>query len=103
MNHNLPKQKFAVVTGASTGIGRAISIELAKQGIFIALCGRNERKVETADRTQPHYIKLNLRTCIFSTSATFAQLCRIFFSKGNTIQIRINILCGFFKSGVLSG
>lgn len=51
MNHNHAKhQKFAVVTGASTGIGRAISIELAKRGIFIALCGRNKDRLhETRD------------------------------------------------------
>lgn len=36
------KNKFAVVTGASTGIGRAISIEFAKQGVFVFLVGRNK-------------------------------------------------------------
>ena len=34
--------KKALVTGASTGIGREISIALAKEGIEIALIGRNE-------------------------------------------------------------
>ena len=39
------KNKFAVVTGASTGIGRAIAIELAKGGAFIALAGRTQDKL----------------------------------------------------------
>jgi len=37
--------KFAVVTGASTGIGRAVAIELAKQGYYIALAGRTNDKL----------------------------------------------------------
>lgn len=39
------KDKFAVVTGASTGIGRAIAIEFAKEGAFVALVGRMEDKL----------------------------------------------------------
>lgn len=39
------KNKFAVVTGASTGIGRAIALELAKEGAFIALAGRTQDKL----------------------------------------------------------
>lgn len=39
------KNKFAVVTGSSTGIGQAISLELARQGAFIALAGRTEDKL----------------------------------------------------------
>lgn len=37
--------KSAVVTGASTGIGRAIAIELARNGAFVALVGRTEDKL----------------------------------------------------------
>src|SRR3989338_8106394 len=39
------KNKFAVVTGSSTGIGQAIAIELAKKGAFIALAGRTQDKL----------------------------------------------------------
>lgn len=40
------KDKFAVVTGASTGIGRAISIELGKQGAIMALVARRKNRLE---------------------------------------------------------
>lgn len=39
------KNRFAVVTGSSTGIGQAIALELAKQGVFIALAGRTQDKL----------------------------------------------------------
>lgn len=40
------KNKFAVVTGASTGIGRATAIELGKNGEIVALVARNKEKLE---------------------------------------------------------
>lgn len=39
------KNKFAIVTGSSTGIGQAIAIELAAQGIQITLVGRSEERL----------------------------------------------------------
>lgn len=39
------KNKFSIVTGASSGIGRAIALELAKEGSFVALVGRAEDKL----------------------------------------------------------
>lgn len=39
------KDKFALVTGSSTGIGRAIAIEFSKEGAFVALVGRNQDKL----------------------------------------------------------
>jgi len=37
------KGRFAVITGATSGIGRASSILLAQQGIKVVLAGRNEQ------------------------------------------------------------
>lgn len=40
------KNKFAIVTGASTGIGRATAIELGRNGATVALVARSKQKLE---------------------------------------------------------
>lgn len=40
------KNKFALVTGASTGIGRVIVIELAKSGVHVGLVARTEDRLK---------------------------------------------------------
>ena len=40
--------KVAVVTGGSTGIGRATATRLAREGATVIICGRDEAKLETA-------------------------------------------------------
>ena len=40
------KNKIALITGAGTGIGRAIALALAREGAEIALVGRREEPLE---------------------------------------------------------
>lgn len=40
------KGKVAIITGAGTGIGRAIAIEFAKSGISVVCCGRRMEKIQ---------------------------------------------------------
>lgn len=40
------KNKTALVTGSTRGIGKAIAIELAKEGVNVLINGRNYEKVE---------------------------------------------------------
>ncbi len=42
----LLKDKFAIVTGASTGIGRAIALEFVKEGAFLFLVSRSKVGLE---------------------------------------------------------
>lgn len=46
----MSKMKTAVVTGASTGIGRAVSIELAKNNFEVLLVARNAEKLQETRR-----------------------------------------------------
>ena len=37
--------KFALVTGGSHGIGKAIALSLASEGVNVAVCGRNQKRL----------------------------------------------------------
>ena len=55
----MSKKQIAVITGASQGIGRAISIKLASEGYFTVLSGRNEENLkktaELVSHVNDHY------------------------------------------------
>ena len=40
------KDKVVVVTGASSGIGRAVAVRLAREGALLAVCGRSSVKLD---------------------------------------------------------
>ena len=49
MKNKLFQDKVAIITGSSRGIGKAIAIELAKQGASIVLNGRNEERLKETE------------------------------------------------------
>lgn len=49
------RDKVVIVTGASSGIGRELALQLARQGAFLALASRNEKKLDdTAQSCMKH-------------------------------------------------
>jgi short-subunit dehydrogenase len=42
----LREQKCVLITGAGSGIGRALAVEAAQRGMVVALCGRRETALE---------------------------------------------------------
>lgn len=42
--------KYALVTGGSHGIGRAIALALADEGCNVAICARNEKRVDEVEK-----------------------------------------------------
>lgn len=42
--------RIALVTGGSRGIGKAIALELAREGVEVAICGRDQAALEDAAR-----------------------------------------------------
>jgi short-subunit dehydrogenase len=41
-----PERKLVLITGAGSGIGRALSLEAAQRGMTVALCGRRQDALE---------------------------------------------------------
>lgn len=54
--------KVAIITGSSRGIGKAIAIELAKNGASIVLNGRNEQRLQETEQIirsiHPHVVSV---------------------------------------------
>ena len=42
------KNKIALVAASSQGLGKAVAIELAKEGANLVICGRNEMRLDKA-------------------------------------------------------
>ena len=61
------KGKVAIITGAGTGIGKAIALRLAREGIHLALCGRNLKKLE---ETEAEAKKRGVKTLIMQGDLT---------------------------------
>ena len=50
------RNKVAVISGGSVGIGLAVAEALAQEGVHLALCARNEARVQQeAERIATHY------------------------------------------------
>ena len=61
MNLNL-ENKNAIVCASSQGLGKAAAIDLAKEGVNLAICSRDQKKIDKAKeeilRKTDHNIKV---------------------------------------------
>ena len=93
--------KTAIVTGATTGIGRAIVLQFAANGFDIAFCARNEMEVnkfcaELAD-LYPNQTFLGIKTDMSNTEQVHS-FCQEVLKKCKNIAVLVNN-AGLFMPG----
>ena len=97
MNLNL-KDKKALVFGSSTGIGRAIAESLIAEGVRVALCARNEKRLDsTAKKIGAFYSK----TCDLLRPHAARELTREVIQKMQGLDILIINTGGPLKNNFL--
>ncbi|MDD3715247.1 MAG: SDR family NAD(P)-dependent oxidoreductase, partial [Atribacterota bacterium] len=64
------KNKIACITGGSVGIGLAIAKELAREGVHIAICARNEERIQEV----AHEIRNEFRVKVLGVKADVSKM-----------------------------
>jgi len=82
--------RVAIVTGSSQGIGKAIALGLAREGVRVAICARNEKQLNETARE----IRLATKTDVFplQTDLTKEDDIRRFVARTAEALGRIDIL-----------
>ena len=88
-------QKVAVVTGAGTGIGKAVALALMKEGFAVALAGRRKDKL---DETAADGIKVNGQSLVVPTDVSDPESVRTLFARTREVFGRCDVL--FNNAGI---
>src|SRR5690625_3501434 len=83
--------KKAIITGAGKGIGRAVAIALAKEGVHLGLIARTESDLQNvADEVKNDSISVSIATADVSSHQEVDQAIQHLKSELGTIDILIN-------------
>lgn len=92
------KDKIVVITGASTGIGRAMGVEFAKAGAIVMLTSRNKAKLEeTASIIKKNGGKAETFTADLRDIKAIQGLAKLIKGKWNRVDVIINV-AGIYHS-----
>jgi NAD(P)-dependent dehydrogenase (short-subunit alcohol dehydrogenase family) len=87
--------KVAVVTGAGTGVGKAVALSLAREGYAVVLAGRRADKLEeTAGEAKPAGVK----TLVVPTDVSDPAAVKALFAKTKDTFGRLDVL--FNNAGI---
>lgn len=96
------KGKIVVITGASSGIGKATAIEFAKKGANLALIARRKEKLEELQKSLTQFnIEILVCPCDVSNKDDVKKMSNTVLSKFDKIDILVNN-AGFAVYGTVS-
>lgn len=83
--------KSALVTGASSGIGRAVALDLSKEGCNVVLVGRNkERLAEAKSAVFSSGVKTLAAVCDVSVYKNVSDMAKIVLKEWGKVDILVN-------------
>ena len=88
-------QKIAVVTGAGTGIGKAVALALMREGYAAVLAGRRKEKL---DETAAEGSATGAKSLVVPTDVSDAQSIKTLFAKTKDTFGRLDLL--FNNAGI---
>lgn len=83
------RDKVVIITGASSGIGRATALEFARQGAKVVIASRSESKLQTLDRELKSE---KLSSLVVTTDVSIEESCRTLIEKTVSEYGKIDIL-----------
>lgn len=94
------KDKIALITGSSGGLGKAIALSLAQERVSVIICGRNDKNLK---KTESEINKLGVKVYKYSLEATNSKEVKKLFSKIvakiGRLDILVNNIGGVEKFG----
>nr|XP_022340284.1 3-ketodihydrosphingosine reductase-like [Crassostrea virginica] len=78
-----------LITGGSSGIGKALAIEAVKRGANVAIIARNEKKLADAKQEIESYIKDKNKQRVFSTSVDITKNAELVKEAVNKAEVEL--------------
>lgn len=97
--------KTIVVTGATSGIGLHVSMDLAKRGAHVVMVGRDPARTEAAVAqvaTQSRSTSVGHLLCDFSSQAAIRQFAEVFRQRYDRLEVLVNNAGGVNKTRLLT-
>jgi len=90
--------KVALIAGGGGGLGRAVALDLARAGVAVALCDRNQELLdETADQARDAGVPVLARTMDVRTPDALEEFFADVDREHGRLDILVNVVGGTFR------